>query len=329
LTEFVRRSYVSGGAGDGNNEGGATPAAPPADDDGGDDSAISKIWREPPPGLDVLRNMALAVRDQGPASAGAAKETHAPSPEDVVREAADRRHDHYSLLQGATLLCCALLEQRPANQAQLASMLRGAAALGAALARFGLIDPLLTNKLFAEQIEAAVSRLLEASTLAELQSLTNSPLTTAFFYLFRLDFYRHKQFYMSHTASDPLDDLGRWPLPVGVSRTLSLDPTIANARDLLCKVVSNPTLLLHGDNLRENVASILLLCALHIVSANDHLSLLGRHGSPLSDVQHSDLIQQALVWLSRQMPRHVFTDDLEAVIQGMDNCRYARAMAMA
>jgi hypothetical protein len=125
--------------------------------------------------------------------------------------------------------------------------------------------------------------------------------------------------------TDPIDDLASWP----VSKSLALlagapVPAGASVYDILCLIIGSPNVLHRGQPaLAERAAALSIFAAAHITATANPVPAFSLMNTELGNAALNRIAGVAARWLANQFPKYVFPRPVEDAIRGASELVYA------
>ncbi|OCJ66285.1 hypothetical protein A6U97_26500 [Agrobacterium tumefaciens] len=345
VIEFVRRSYVAGGGGDGDGGiGGGVPPVPDLPLEGGGpvesretDSAIEPMFDLVVTFKQAVEKLALdrIVFDE-PDGIGSGASAMLVKTIELDYKNRGSSSDPVNACASAVVMLVDELFRRCPNSPStdaLAMWWEAVRALGAAASRLGLCRAITKGALGSQLSNAALRLfgnrgevLFDGVMFARLPPPTKDhglllalEVLTGFcdddlYFLFagtevNWDWYfsRRQYFWKGSEFGDRFDDLSRWPLPDALCHASDLPLEKASVADFLCKAIGAPTSMAWTPPSLE----IMLLAVMHLECDRSPVVAESQYTSPVMTAWRIALSDRARLWLSRQMPQRAFAVTIE------------------
>ena len=127
----------------------------------------------------------------------------------------------------------------------------------------------------------------------------------------------------SSIATDPVDDLGGWPIPRDIAKSVDApNPDYTSAYEFLALVIGTPGLL-SSDKVGRRTVAMLVFAAAHLTVRSTPVLASAYFGDRLAHAALSHAANVALVWLGEQFPTRIFPGPVEDLIRGASELVYA------
>ena len=335
LSEFVRRIYVSSGAGDaGGGAGGDGRPRPPAPEGGGFESGGEEEGPHSESGATVIR----LAQDASEGSNALSFQAGEPAPtytlevgtDWAARGSVDGRH---ALANGASELVLEFLRRLPKSgrgtAADMARWCEGAGRLGAAIAILDLWPPILfgprrdgferiTKQIYGNLgLASGETRLILPFLFAGYGiNAAASAYGMAMHYTMVMRYLPQPAPSLHLRPGDPVDSLASWPVPDYVALLVDSAQRDVSTLHLLSAASASPLKLAGFRPVHYRAADILLFCVAHLLATAEPVGTNSAFAGDddVRDAMHSNLARRTLEWVRDQFPRLIFPGQLEQLI---------------